>query len=154
MRPQSVTIREGTAADLARIVALLAHAELGAADVLVPGTRYWVAESSSGELIGAIGAEYGAGALLLRSMAVLRAARGRALGAALVEHVLAAARAAGYRVAYLFSTDAGPYWERRGFREVPVPELVAALPHAPQVCHYDQIGWLPTEVAWRRDLEP
>ena len=39
-----------------------------------------------------------------------------------------------------------------GFHEVPVPELVAALPAAPQVRHYDALGWLPTEVAWRRDL--
>jgi N-acetylglutamate synthase-like GNAT family acetyltransferase len=153
MGPDHVTIREATASDLAPIAALLEHAGLGAEDVLVPGTRYWVAEGSSGELIGAIGAEYGVSALLLRSMAVLRVARGHALGAALVEYALAAARSAGYRVAYLFSTDAGPYWERRGFREVPVPELVAALPDAPQVRHYDRIGWLPTEVAWRRDLD-
>ena len=54
--------------------------------------------------------------------------------------------------AYLFSTDAGAFWARTGFREVPVPELVAALPAAPQVRHYDALGWLPTEVAWRRDL--
>ena len=37
-------------------------------------------------------------------------------------------------------------------REVPVPELVADLPNAPQVQHYDQHGWLPDEVAWYKDL--
>ena len=58
----------------------------------------------------------------------------------------------GYGRAYLFSTEAGAFWSRQGFREVPVPELVAALPDAPQVRHYDQQGWLPDEVAWRKDL--
>jgi len=41
---------------------------------------------------------------------------------------------------------------RQGFREVSAPELVAALPNAPQVRRYDQQGWLPDEVAWCKDL--
>ncbi|MEP7115425.1 MAG: hypothetical protein ABI862_19335 [Ilumatobacteraceae bacterium] len=51
-----------------------------------------------------------------------------------------------------FSTDAGAFWSRQGFRKVPVPELVAALPDAPQVRHYEQQGWLPDEVAWCKVL--
>jgi hypothetical protein len=39
-----------------------------------------------------------------------------------------------------------------GFREVPVSELVAALPEAPQVRQYAALGWLSTEVAWRCDV--
>ena len=39
-----------------------------------------------------------------------------------------------------------------GFHEVPVSELIAVLPDAPQVHRYEMLGWLPTEVAWRRDL--
>jgi hypothetical protein len=35
---------------------------------------------------------------------------------------------------------------------VPVSEVVAALPDCPQVNHFDRIGWLPTEIAWRKDL--
>jgi hypothetical protein len=34
-----------------------------------------------------------------------------------------------------------------------VPELVAALPDAPQVHQYSRMGWLPTEVAWRLDFD-
>jgi N-acetylglutamate synthase-like GNAT family acetyltransferase len=151
MTGENPTIRTATAADLAPIAELLEHAELDPHGVLAPATTYWVAEHA-GALVGVIGVEHGAGAVLLRSMAVRRAARGRSLGAALTEHALAAARAQGFRAAYLFSTDAGAYWQRRGFREVPVPELVAALPGAPQVRHYDELGWLPTEVAYRRDL--
>lgn len=152
MTTSSITIREARPDDLAPIVVLLAHAELGAKDVLAPGTRYWLAEDSTAALVGTIGLEFGSGAVLLRSMAVPRRARGQSIGAALVERALAEALAQGCRVAYLFSTDAGLYWQRRGFYEVPVPDLVAALPNAPQVRHYGELGWLPTEVAWRRDL--
>lgn len=53
---------------------------------------------------------------------------------------------------YLFSTGAGPYWMRLGFRETPAPELIAAMPDAPQVRRYDELGWLPTEVAWVLEL--
>ncbi len=43
--------------------------------------------------------------------------------------------------------------QRLKFPAVPVSELVAALPEAPQVVSYEQQSWLPTEVAWRRDLD-
>jgi hypothetical protein len=62
------------------------------------------------------------------------------------------ARAEDKSFVYLFSTDAGEYWTRQGFYEVPVPELVEALPDAPQVHHYRNIGWLPTEIAWRLEV--
>jgi hypothetical protein len=33
-----------------------------------------------------------------------------------------------------------------------VDELVATLPHVPQVRRFAELGWLDSEVAWRRDL--
>jgi hypothetical protein len=45
-----------------------------------------------------------------------------------------------------------PPAERQGFRQVPVAELVAALTGTFQVLYYDRRGWLPTEVAWRREV--
>jgi predicted N-acetyltransferase YhbS len=71
----------------------------------------------------------------------------------LVQHAVDAAVSAGYRRIYLFSTGAGAYWQRLGFREVAVAELVSAMLAAPQVKRYEVLGWLPTEVAWRRDLD-
>jgi N-acetylglutamate synthase-like GNAT family acetyltransferase len=144
-------IREAASADAGSIRTLLARAGLDSEDVPAPGTRYWLAEAG-GVALGVIGVEYGANAVLLRSAAVRPDARGRGVGVALVDAVLAAAAGEGYARAYLFSTNAGPYWARRGFREVGVPELVAALPGAPQVRQYERMGWLPTEVAWRREL--
>ena len=138
--------------DRARVCALLDQIGLSTADVLASGTRYWLAEDG-GTARGAIGLEYGVGAVLLRSAGVLPGARGRGIGRALVDTALAAAKQHGHVRAYLFSTGAGPYWTRLGFREVPVEQLVAALPDTPQVRQYQRMGWLPTEVAWRRDLD-
>jgi predicted N-acetyltransferase YhbS len=78
--------------------------------------------------------------------------RGQGMGEQLTRHLMQAMRVAGYLIFYLFSTGAGGYWTRLGIYEVPVAEVVAALPNAPQVRYYDERGWLPTEIAWRYDL--
>ena len=146
------TIREAEPREAERVCALLAQLHLGVDNVLAPGTRYWVAEGPGHELVGVVGLEYGAEVVLLRSAAVDPLARGRGVGAALVREALRSAASAGYARAYLFSTGAGPYWAKLGFRQIPVPELVAALPEAPQVRRYEELGWLPTEVAWVLEL--
>jgi N-acetylglutamate synthase-like GNAT family acetyltransferase len=145
-------IREASPIEADIIRELLVESGLSAHAVLAPGTRYWLARLADGAPVGAIGLEIGAGAALLRSAAVRPAARGRGIGAALLRRALAEAAAGGQKLVYLFSTDAGDYWSRQGFSEVSVPELVAALPDAPQVRHYDEQGWLPDEVAWRTEL--
>lgn len=150
----AIIIREAAQDDAEAIRTLLAACRLGSKDVLAPGTRYWVAEDSAGELTGTIGLELGAGAGLLRSAGVRADMRGHGIGARLLAALLGSAQDAGIRTIYLFSTDAGSYWTMRGFEEVPVPDVVAALPDAPQVRHYDELGWLPTEVAYRRTLRP
>jgi N-acetylglutamate synthase-like GNAT family acetyltransferase len=138
--------------DADQLLALLAEAGLSSEGLLAPRTRYWIADRPYGDMIGAVGLELGAGAALLRSAAVVPSMRGQGIGTALVRRALDEAAAEGCQRVYLFSTGAGAYWARQGFREVPVPELVAALPDAPQVRYYDRMGWLPDEVAWRRDL--
>ena len=145
-------ICEAAPADLGSLRAILAESGLSAHAVLVAGTRYWLANRADGEPVGVIGIEVGARAALLRSAAVRPAARGQGIGAALLRRALDEAAGDGQICAYLFSTDAGAYWARQGFREVPVAELVAALPDAPQVRRYHEQGWLPNEVAWRKDL--
>ena len=148
----NLIIREAKSSEAERICALLARMGLGTDSVLAPGTRYWLAEDTSGQLAGVVGLEYGATAVLLRSAAVHPSARGRSVGATLVREALRSAADAGYPRAYLFSTGAGPYWTKLGFREAPVPEVVAALPDTPQVRHYEELGWLLTEVAWVLEL--
>jgi N-acetylglutamate synthase-like GNAT family acetyltransferase len=146
-----ITIREAIRADCDVITALLEECDLGSTGVLTVGSSYWVAEDS-GQIIGVIGLEYGQSAVLLRSAGVKPSHRRRGIGTQLFQHAAAMAEAARITTIYLFSTDAGTYWISRGFWEVPVPELVAALPDVFQVRHYDELGWLPTEVAWRHDV--
>lgn len=150
LREKNVVIREAGRADIEKLQSVLTEAGLSTDDLLVGGTRYWLAEDDERWAVGAIGLELGETAVLLRSAAVIPLWRDQGLGASLVQRILDAT--SGYQHIYLFSTGAGEFWQRLGFVCVPVPELVAALPTVPQVKQYKRLGWLPTEVAWRRDL--
>lgn len=150
----TLSIREVRSHEAPRVVALLAENHQSSHAVLAPDTRYWVAEDSHGGLVGTIGLEFGGEAVLLRSAGVLQPWRGRGIAAALTREAIDAATRAGYRVIYLLSTEAGAYWKRLGFYEVPVSEVVTALPNAAQVRLYATLGSLQTEVAWRLDLLP
>jgi N-acetylglutamate synthase-like GNAT family acetyltransferase len=142
----SFTIREASAADVPALVALLQDEHMRTEGVLDFGTRYWLAETPDSATVGLIGVEYAIGAALVRSALVRADLRGQGIGAALLARALESA--AGQRI-YLFSTDAGTYWVQQGFVEVSVSEVVDALPNAPQVVLFDELGWLRTEVAYR-----
>jgi N-acetylglutamate synthase-like GNAT family acetyltransferase len=147
-----VTLREALPTDQAVIEAVLAVCGLRSEGVLTSDSRYWVAELDTGSVIGVVGLEFSTTAALLRSAGVVPTWRGHGLGTALLQRALIEAGLAGRSIVYLFSTDAGAYWSRQGFVEVPVAEVVAALPIAFQVLHYAELGWLPTEIAWRKDI--
>jgi N-acetylglutamate synthase-like GNAT family acetyltransferase len=132
--------------------ALLQGCGVDVVGVLAPGSRWLIARDHDA-VVGAAGVELEHGAALLRSVAVSPERRGGGLGRALVTRALNLARESGARAAYLFSTGAGPYFARVGFREVAVGELVAALPHAPQPRRFAELGWLDSEVVWRMDLD-
>ncbi len=146
-------IREAGAADQDKIVRFLSEAGMVIEGVLAPQTKYWLAESlPKMSMIGVIGVEQGPEAALLRSALVVPEKRAQGVGAALVRQVFAACEQSGYRHLYCFSTTAGTYWQRWGFEEVPVAELVSAVPCAPQVLHFGRLGGLSSEVAWRKNL--
>jgi N-acetylglutamate synthase-like GNAT family acetyltransferase len=138
--------------DYHRILGLLQHVKLLTDDLLLPGTRYWLAETEHGEVAGCAGMELGEDAILFRSLAVYEAYRGEGLALRLIQQALDEAKAAGKHHAYCFSTRAAEYFQRIGFREVPVAQLVDALPDAPQVMRFAKIGKLATEHAWHKVL--
>jgi N-acetylglutamate synthase-like GNAT family acetyltransferase len=144
-------LRIATHNDLEVVREILEASQLSAHGILEPNTSYWLAEINN-HATGCIGLEWGADAALLRSAAVLPEHRKHGLGTQLLNVALTGARENSKLFVYLFSTDAGEYWTRQGFREVSVPELVEALPDAAQVHHYRDIGWLPTEIAWRLEV--
>jgi N-acetylglutamate synthase-like GNAT family acetyltransferase len=150
LREANVVIREAGLADITKLEVVLTQAGLSANDLLAAETRYWLAEDGEKQPVGVVGLELGSSAVLLRSTAVSPSWRGRGVGTSLVQHALGAASK--YQRVYLFSTGAGAYWHHLGFRKVPVSELVAAFPEAPQVKQYERLGWLSTEVAWRYDV--
>ncbi|SHI08680.1 GNAT family N-acetyltransferase [Streptomyces sp. 3214.6] len=137
--------------DREELVAFLTDQGLSPQDVLAPGTRYWLTRDAAGPAM-AMGLERQGHRVLLRSVAVRPDLRGCGAARRLVESALAEAAAQGGRTAYLFSTGAGPWWERLGFRSVPVDEAAEALSDAPQVRQYRETGELAGEAAWRRDL--
>ncbi len=91
-----------------------------------PRSAYFVAESA-GEVLGGGGifptANLPADTVELVKLYLLPAARGRGVGKALIDHCLAAARAAGYARVYLETTEeltqAIPLYEKLGFTYLP-----------------------------------
>ncbi|CAM5294250.1 GNAT family N-acetyltransferase [Streptomyces aurantiogriseus] len=150
-KPLAPPTRARAEQDGDELTAFLAGQGLSSHGVLATGTRYWITRDTNGPAV-ALGLEGQGDHLLLRSVAVRPDLRGCGAARRLVEHVLADASARGACTAYLFSTGAGAFWTRLGFRPVPVAEAAAALPEAPQVHHYRATGALADEAAWRRDL--
>lgn len=144
------TIRVATATDHMAIADVIARHDMVAPVFDTPST-WWVACDALQQICGTIGVEHGDDAWLLRSAVVDQHARGHSIGRALTRALIDSASQHGIRRIYCFSTDAGDFWQHMGFWEVPVAELLAALPNAPQVAQFDRLGWLPTEVAWRHD---
>lgn len=115
------------------------------------GSTYWIAWDGATP-VGVLGLEHGDGASLLRSASVLPEWRGRGVGRALARSALTYASLRGDHAVYLFSTDAGGYWRKFGFREVPTSELASVLPNVPQVVSGVTRGWIDREVGWRLSL--
>jgi N-acetylglutamate synthase-like GNAT family acetyltransferase len=138
--------------DYERVLALLQHVKLLTDDLLVEGTHYWLAQTDEGEVAGCIGVEMGADAILIRSLAVYETYRDERLALQLINHAMDAARAEGKHHAYCFSLRAADYFLRLDFQEVPVSQLVDALPNVPQVVRFAKIGKLVGERAFHKAI--
>ena len=131
------------------MAALLGACGLSSAGILAPGTLYWVCRAEEG-LIGTCGIELGERCALLRSVCVMEHHRGKRIADQLIHSALQEAIRLDLQRVYLLSKGTGGYFERLGWREVPVAELAARLPQAPQVRRYDEVGWYPNERAFVR----
>lgn len=150
---QAVQIQGVGNDSLELLLKLLEQSGLYTSSVTVHGSSYWLA-SLDGLGVGCIGLEHGQDASLLRSAAVLPEFRSSGVGRALTLHALEQARLRGDRAVYLFSTDAGAYWQRFGFVEIPVLALAQALPDSSQVQSGQRLGWLERDQGWMKTLEP
>ena len=138
--------------DLEVVRAMLSSAGMLTEGLEWPAACYLVAYFGT-EAVGVIGVEPSLDAALLRSLYVVEAMRRRGIGAELVTAARKAAHTRGARSLYLFGTDAGGFFERFGFNEVPVAQLRSALGVVPQVKYYQSHpDELACETAWYLDI--
>ena len=151
VRYGSVDLRVERATDENRdaMATVLAACGLSSFGILNPGTLYWVCRSGNA-LVGICGLEVGDRCALLRSVCVVESERGKGIAERLVGCALSEATRLEVQHVYLFSKDTGHYFERLGWRAVPVAEVAARLPQTPQARRYEEIGWYPDERAFVR----
>jgi GNAT superfamily N-acetyltransferase len=138
--------------DFAIVRAMLARGGLMTEGIEWPAACYIVAYFGD-DAVGVIGVEPKIDAALIRSLYVDESMRRRGIGAALVGAARKAAHTRGARHLYLFSTDAGEFFERLGFTMVPVADAIAALPGVPQLEFYlARSDELAREVAYHLDI--
>ena len=121
--------------DLAAVRAMLSAAGMITDGLEWPPACYLVAYFGT-QAVGVIGVEPSLDAALIRSVYVIGEMRGRGIGAELIAAARKAAHTRGARSLYLFSTDAGAFFQRVGFVPIPVAQLVGALSAVPQVKYY------------------
>lgn len=121
-----MNFRRATPGDWDAIERLLTDCALPLAGAREHLSQFIVCEED-GEIRGCVGAEVYADAALLRSLAVQVAMRGRGLGLALVDRVLARLRAHDVRSVSLLTTTASPFFARLGFSVVGRVDLPAVL---------------------------
>ncbi len=144
----SIVVKKLDVQDKDRVLGLLATDDLRPEGILEQGTTYWGAFDTD-KLVGVIGCEYENGCGLLRSALVDKAYRKLGIAKKLTQALLQDAAENDLEAVYLFSTEAGAYWARLGFVQVEVKEVAHKLRHTPQVKLFEQLGWLPTEIAFK-----
>ncbi|HEY6417924.1 MAG TPA: GNAT family N-acetyltransferase [Candidatus Binataceae bacterium] len=138
--------------DLARVKTILADAGLMTDGVDWPAACYLIAFIGDAP-IGVAGIEAKVDAAIIRSVWVAPSMRRRGIGAQLLTAARKAAHTRGARHLYLFSTEAGDWFRRFGFEEVPIARVVEELTGTPQVDYYRaRPDELAREVAFHLDI--
>src|ERR1700691_6290951 len=138
--------------DLERVCAMLARAGMDTDGIEWPAACYIVAYVGD-EAVGVIGVESKIDAALLRSLYVNESMRGRGIGAALVAGARKAAHTRGARYLYLFTRDAGEFFERMAFESTDTASVMSALAGAPYVEYYrEHPEELRSEAAYHLDI--
>jgi len=116
MNGSDYRIRTAVEADFPVIKKLLSENDLTTAGVEEQLSNFLVADS--GEVIGLIGLEFAANAVMLRSMVINHELRNYGIATALVNRSLEIARQAGIEEAYLLTNTAEKFAARWGFYKV------------------------------------
>lgn len=120
-----------------RLAKALRDAGLPADDLRASPGRYYSYRTLGGTLVGYGGFEVSGENVLLRSVLVKEAARGKGIGRNIVLLLMSRAFDAGARNAWLLTGSAAPFFERLGFAVVAretAPEAVRTSPQAMSLC--------------------
>ena len=137
------------------MTAFLCVADLTLSGLDSPTVRLWTArDAETGRLVASTGYKRSDDNehVLIRSVAVDPALRGRGMGLRLARFALDRAAESGATRAWLFSRRSGPFWQKVGFDSADRNELAIALKSTHQVRLFTETGQLQREVAWSRLL--
>ena len=144
-----------TPQDLDEVTEFLRLADLTLSGLNSPSVRLWTSrDAETGRIVASTGYERSDDNhhVLIRSVAVDPALRGRGKGLELARFALDRADESGATRAWLFSRRSGPFWHKVGFVSVDRNELAIALASTHQVRLFTESGQLQREVAWSRLL--
>lgn len=136
MDSRSFDIARGSASDVPAVRALLRHCDLPT-DGLPQCAETLVVARAAGDCVGSAALEVYGDDVLLRSVAVDAAVRGRGVGRALTKAALKFARDLGARNVYLLTETAETFFAGLGFRRigrVDVPALVRSSDEFTMLC--------------------
>ena len=142
--------------DVDELTEFLRVADLTLSGLDSPAVQLWIArDDDSGRVVGSTGFERSPDHrhVLIRSVAVDPAKRGRGWGLQLARFALDRAAESGAERAWLFSRRSGPFWQQLGFTSADRDELAQALASTHQVRLFTETGQLQREVAWSRRLQ-
>jgi N-acetylglutamate synthase-like GNAT family acetyltransferase len=145
--PHKIQIIQAIESDTDDVKNLLIENHQKPSTVIDSNSIYFLAKAN-GKLIGTIGAEITGTSALIRSTAVLSAWRSKGIAADLVDTLFARLKSDNITDLYLFSRDSGKYWQKFGFVQCKVEEVVDRLPNVPQVVGYVNDGSIWSDVAW------
>jgi N-acetylglutamate synthase-like GNAT family acetyltransferase len=128
-------IRPATESEAEYVVERLKAVDMMWEDV-DPARSFFHVALSENAIIGFVRFEPCAKGALLGSLYVEPEYRKARLGQALVEYIENETRRQAISQIFLFSTEAGGFFQRLGYVEVPVADTVQAIPDAPQVKWY------------------
>ena len=108
-------------------LALLRSVQLPTSDLTEAHCEHFFFTGAPEAPTGLVGLEAFGDVALLRSLAVVPAARGSGLGTALLRHAESAARADGVHALYLLTTTAEAFFARHGYSSAPRATAPAAI---------------------------
>lgn len=146
-------IRPATDRDLKYLKNILSGNKQKNNIIINDASLYFIAVTTKSKIIGLIGAEICNENALLRSASIAGTYKNKGIGKKLVQTLLEALKKRNIRTVYLFSLTSGEYWQKFGFKQCKIQEMIDKFSGSPQVSAnvVDHSIW--NDISWRLLLE-